>query len=306
MSAAGVDVIVITRGGGSRADLSWFDQQDLAVAIARCPVPVITAIGHEIDTSIADLVAHHACKTPTAAAEFLVDGWTRRPHGWTTAAERLAGGRGRTCWTTAGRRIDRTDRLRRACRGRLAAGRGCGSSDAPGVCRTGGRAVWPARHGVLARSAARLGAAAVTRMARAREKLGGLRIGIGAPRPRDMRRRPEQRRPGRDGCGARRCGRVSGQTRLENLATQARLLDPARLLARGYTITLDADGQGRDQPADAGARRHHRHPFRRRARSAASSSRAAATTDRHNREREKQVAEKKTSPKDPGQKTLFR
>ncbi|MEN8008531.1 MAG: exodeoxyribonuclease VII large subunit, partial [Candidatus Krumholzibacteriota bacterium] len=64
--AAGAEVIVITRGGGSRADLSWFDQRDLAVAISECPVPVITAIGHEVDKSIADLVAHHACKTPTA------------------------------------------------------------------------------------------------------------------------------------------------------------------------------------------------------------------------------------------------
>jgi exodeoxyribonuclease VII large subunit len=72
-AASGVDVIVITRGGGSRADLSWFDQKDLAIAIAECPVPVITAIGHEVDTSIADLVSHHACKTPTAAAEFLVE-----------------------------------------------------------------------------------------------------------------------------------------------------------------------------------------------------------------------------------------
>ncbi len=71
--AQGVDVIVLTRGGGSRADLSWFDQRDLAEAIARSPIPVITAIGHEIDTSIADMVSYHACKTPTAAAEFLVE-----------------------------------------------------------------------------------------------------------------------------------------------------------------------------------------------------------------------------------------
>ena len=49
--AEGVDVIVITRGGGSRADLSWFDQKELAEKIARCPVPVITAIGHEIARS---------------------------------------------------------------------------------------------------------------------------------------------------------------------------------------------------------------------------------------------------------------
>ena len=50
------------------ADLSWFDQQDLAETIAQCPLPVVTAIGHEIDRSIADLVAFHSCKTPTAAA----------------------------------------------------------------------------------------------------------------------------------------------------------------------------------------------------------------------------------------------
>ena len=67
-----VDLIVITRGGGSKADLSFFDQQGVAVAIATCPRPVITAIGHEIDRSIADAVAHHACKTPTAAAQELV------------------------------------------------------------------------------------------------------------------------------------------------------------------------------------------------------------------------------------------
>ncbi|MCP4293349.1 MAG: exodeoxyribonuclease VII large subunit [bacterium] len=68
-----VDVIVITRGGGSRADLSWFDQKDLAVGIAQSTIPVVTAIGHEIDTSIADIVAHQSCKTPTAAAEYLVE-----------------------------------------------------------------------------------------------------------------------------------------------------------------------------------------------------------------------------------------
>ncbi len=72
LARAEVDVIVVTRGGGSRADLSWFDHQTVAESIAICPVPVITAIGHEIDRSIADGVAHHACKTPTAAAQDLV------------------------------------------------------------------------------------------------------------------------------------------------------------------------------------------------------------------------------------------
>jgi len=73
LAGHGVDAILLVRGGGSRIDLSWFDREDIARAIAGCPVPVLTGIGHEIDTSVADLVAHRAFKTPTAAAEFLVE-----------------------------------------------------------------------------------------------------------------------------------------------------------------------------------------------------------------------------------------
>ena len=66
------DCILLVRGGGSRIDLSWFDREDIARAVATCPVPVLTGIGHEIDTSVADFVAHRSFKTPTAVAEFLV------------------------------------------------------------------------------------------------------------------------------------------------------------------------------------------------------------------------------------------
>ena len=66
------DCILLVRGGGSRIDLSWFDREDIARAVAACPVPVLTGIGHEIDTSVADFVAHRSFKTPTAVAEFLV------------------------------------------------------------------------------------------------------------------------------------------------------------------------------------------------------------------------------------------
>jgi exodeoxyribonuclease VII large subunit len=72
VAAQGPDCILLVRGGGSRIDLSWFDREDIARAVAACPVPVLTGIGHEIDTSVADLVAHRAFKTPTAVAEFLV------------------------------------------------------------------------------------------------------------------------------------------------------------------------------------------------------------------------------------------
>ncbi len=67
------DVVVIIRGGGSTSDLNCFDNYDLAQNIAQFPLPIISGIGHERDESIVDLVANVKVKTPTAAAEFLID-----------------------------------------------------------------------------------------------------------------------------------------------------------------------------------------------------------------------------------------
>ncbi|MEX1318059.1 MAG: exodeoxyribonuclease VII large subunit [Synechococcaceae cyanobacterium] len=63
----GLEAIVLARGGGSREDLAVFDGEVLARAIATCPVPVVSGIGHEDDTTIADLVADFRAATPTAA-----------------------------------------------------------------------------------------------------------------------------------------------------------------------------------------------------------------------------------------------
>ena len=67
------DVVIIIRGGGAVSELSCFDSYDLAFNIANFPLPVITGIGHERDDTVADVVAHTKVKTPTAAAEFMIN-----------------------------------------------------------------------------------------------------------------------------------------------------------------------------------------------------------------------------------------
>jgi len=68
---AGCDVVVITRGGGSQDDLSAFNDERLARAIAACPIPVVSAVGHEVDFTVADLVADVRAATPTHAAQLV-------------------------------------------------------------------------------------------------------------------------------------------------------------------------------------------------------------------------------------------
>ncbi|MCQ9205436.1 MAG: exodeoxyribonuclease VII large subunit [Omnitrophica bacterium] len=68
-----LEVVVITRGGGSTADLSYFDNKKIAETVANLKFPVISALGHQINISISDMVAHTSCKTPTKGAQLLIE-----------------------------------------------------------------------------------------------------------------------------------------------------------------------------------------------------------------------------------------
>ena len=217
-----VDVIVVARGGGSRSDLAGFDAESIARAIATCPVPVLTGIGHEIDTSLADVVAHQDFKTPTACADFLVD----RVHD--------AMGRFEELWSSVAQgALERTAEehaeLAAAARGVATASRHAiqlRDRDLDGLRAALAREA----RGTFARAKERVHAAG----RRMRER-AGLRLVRESTRLDYAKGRLE---PGRLRAPLDRRSR-----QLDALAATVRAFDPQRVLERGYALALDGRGE---------------------------------------------------------------
>ena len=217
----GVDVIIVGRGGGTIEDLWAFNEEVVARAIAAAPIPVISAVGHESDVTIADFVADVRAPTPSAAAELVVArkdefaGRIDRLH------ERLVAG--------AHGRVQRLSRRVHIASGRPA------MAGYPGRLAMKGRQVSELSH-ALAQSAGVAVSSRARRLQMVRRQLDTLDLGrrLGAIRTRLVSARGRL-------AGAVAQRRHQSDVALRNCASRLETLSPLAVLARGYAVCWTED-----------------------------------------------------------------
>jgi exodeoxyribonuclease VII large subunit len=217
----GVDVVIVARGGGSAEDLHAFNQEPVARAIVASAVPVISAVGHEIDFTVADFVADVRAPTPSAAAEIVV-----------AAKDEVCA------------RIDRlSHRVRSAARAGLQRRR----SVVHLLSTRRGLAAWQARLAMRGRYAGELShqlrQAGGGILSRRQREFASLRLRLEA---RDVRRRMaviRARLGGADGrlSAAADRARHRAHSRFVSMAGRLDTLSPLAVLARGYAVCWNAD-----------------------------------------------------------------
>ncbi len=221
VAARAVDAVLLVRGGGATTDLAAFDSEAIARAVAGLGVPVLTGIGHDIDRSVADEVAHASYKTPTACAQAVVADIRaverRTAHAWLgiAAAARRHGRRQAERLRSCGRHVA------------LATRQGLAAADRDLTSR--GTRVGHAAAGALARSTTVLDRAVGHLESGGRGHLRAHEQDVATAASRLTQRGPRA---------------LGAATRdLAAIEAQVRALDPARVLARGWSITRDADGR---------------------------------------------------------------
>lgn len=221
LSRLDLDVVALVRGGGARADLVTFDSEALARTIATMSVPVLTGVGHEVDRSIADDVAHTAYKTPTACAAALV----ARARG---AQDRLEG-TWREIITRAGAAVVQHDAAMAArAHGCVQSARSSVRGATIDLANRERRVVRETQHSLdsasrlVERQHQSMAACAATTTRLATSRISHSVEAIRARAPRHL---------------------AAAERQLTSIDARARSLDPSRLLARGWSITRLADGR---------------------------------------------------------------
>jgi exodeoxyribonuclease VII large subunit len=217
----GVDVVIVGRGGGSIEDLWAFNEEIVARAIARVPVPVIAAVGHETDTTIADFVADVRAPTPSAAAELVVSAKDQFCDRIDRLQDRLT--------ATARARVQRLSRRVHVVDGR------------PAFAGFRGRVAMRGRHAAdLSHTLARLVRASLAsrerRLQQLERQLGTFDAGR---RLASMRTRLVTSAGRLETAVRRRQHRAASQ--LGNAAGRLDTLSPLAVLARGYAVAWNAD-----------------------------------------------------------------
>ena len=215
----GVDVVILGRGGGSLEDLWAFNEEKVARAIVACPVPVISAVGHETDYTIADFVADLRAPTPSSAAELVV----RRKDDFCGHIDRL----GDRLTSTMRARLGRLESRLHALLAR------------PGFAGHRGRIVMRGRH--AGELTAALRHAMVAGNARRARRLEQLRRALAQF---DSRHRLAAGRARLTGAESRLAKTMThrmydAKSRFGSLTTRLDGLSPLAVLARGYAVCWD-------------------------------------------------------------------
>jgi exodeoxyribonuclease VII large subunit len=219
-AARGIDAIILTRGGGSAEDLQAFNERVLAEAIHAARTPIVAAIGHEVDTSIAELVADRRASTPTAAVELLLPDRDEERQRLDLLAASLGYRMQRATQTGSDLLATLRDSLQGTIRLALERARKeIVQLDADLLARQP-HALLAARNLRIERMAGQLGDAAGRHRQRAANRLESTRLGAAISR------------------------RVAASVAvLEERAGVLKAIGPDAVLARGFSMTLTADGR---------------------------------------------------------------